>query len=153
MIVSNTKLPPSSVCEHLAHVEMCVDKDKSTSCAPDVDLTSLLAIPIINQPHPSGGRQRKGLILHIRPHSACLLIQACRNKSVCWSLSLSISLTHSFSLRFFLSLCHFFTLSGIYPYAHERVMLSFSFIHHFLIADKQTRSDPNISCHPVLHGS
>jgi len=30
----------------------CVDKDRSASCSPDVDLTSLLAIPVLSKPLP-----------------------------------------------------------------------------------------------------
>lgn len=94
---SNTKLPPFRQCMNTWHVRkcasVCVDKCGGASCAPDVDLTSLLAVPVLNKPHCRSGRQRKGLILHIRPHPPRLLIQACKSPICFWvSLSLSLSL-------------------------------------------------------------
>ena len=101
--VFGSKLRP---CMHISTPGTCVcvwelvDKDGSTSCAPDVDLTSLLAIPVLNKPHPWGGRQRTdwfhtlGLILHARlfePARAHLFL----GLSVILSLSLSLSLQHS----------------------------------------------------------
>jgi len=102
---------------------MSVEKDKSASCTPDVDLTSILAIPVLNKPHPWGGRQREdwfntlGLIFH-----ACLFKPAGApsvSKSLCHFLSLSVCTTHIFFSHTFLY--HWvFTHICTHSYAHRR---------------------------------
>lgn len=111
--VSNTRL----AYEHLPRVCVCVYKDRSTSCAPDVDSTSLLAIPVLNKPHP---RDRERTDSDIRPHSPRLLIQACRSPICLW---VSLVITH---IHHTVSLSHtlLYTLTRfhapIFPYERNK---------------------------------
>ena len=77
---------------------LCTSEDCDALCDPHVDLTSLLAVPVLNKGRPWGGRQRAdrfdtlGLVLH-----ACSLKLARApsvSGSLCHSLSLFVTHTH-----------------------------------------------------------
>lgn len=74
----------------------------------------------VKQALSRGWETESGLILHFRPHSPCLLIQACKSSICFWvSLSLSLFVTHTHTHTSSPSLLYtsFFTHPGTHPYS------------------------------------
>lgn len=107
--VSNTVQPPLGVCVTTWY--MCEGKDRGASCAPDVDLTSILAILVLNKPHPCGGRWRDDWF-----HTLELILHACLFKPA-GAPSVSGSLCHSLCFAF----SHFTVHLPFYTHSHMPV--------------------------------